>query len=214
MREIMELGIKETGKIDPRYNTAITASYSVFECPVCLKQQEMKTHIGRKRATCIGCRGTQLTSHGYSNTKQYYVYQSMKQRCNNPKNKKYHIYGGKGIQLDPTWDTFAGFWADMGDTYEEGLTIDREDSSKNYCKENCRWITLSQNSSETTKRRPVIQYRVARKPVLNYVYIQEFESALKAAETLGLTAAHITAVCKEQRKTHGGFAWEYKELTK
>jgi hypothetical protein len=135
----------------------------------------------------------------------------MRQRCNNPKNVKYHIYGGKGIIVDPDWDTFAGFWKDMGDAYVEGLTIDREDSSKNYCKENCRWVTLSQNSRETTKRRPVLQFRVAKKPITQYVFIQEFESAGQAAEVLGLTAAHITVVCRGKRKTHGGFAWRYKE---
>jgi len=210
MKEIKKLGVKETGFIDRRYGTSGTASYSLFECPVCLKQYEITTRRGKAQQTCKDCRGTLNRTHGFSHTPPYKVYASMKQRCDNPKNKKYPIYGGKGIKVVPAWDTFEKFWADMGDTYKPGLTIDREDSSKSYCKENCRWISLSQNSSETTKRKPVIQYRVVLKPIRSYEYIAEYESALQAATELGLVAAHITVVCQGKRKTHGGFAWAYK----
>ena len=41
--------------------------------------------------------------------------------------------------------------------------------------------------------------------------MQTWESALKAADTLGLVAAHITAVCMGKRTTHGGFGWKYAE---
>ena len=210
MQEIKKLGIRGTGQIDKRYGTETTASYSLFECPVCKQHFELKTIRGNKQKTCKECRGTQNTTHGKSNTLEYFVWQSMLQRCNNPKNKKYHIYGGKGVQVCPAWNTFEGFWKDMGSTYKEGLIIDRLDSNKNYCSENCQWVSLSYNSHKTTKRRPVMQYRVVLKPEKNVVFIQEFESAKHAADVLGLTAAHITAVCQGKRKTHGGFAWSYK----
>ena len=34
----------------------------------------------------------------------------------------------------------------LANGYQENLTIDRIDSNKNYCPENCRWITREQNS--------------------------------------------------------------------
>ena len=36
-------------------------------------------------------------------------------------------------------------WA-VNSVYSEGLTIDRIDSTKGYCPENCRWVSLSENS--------------------------------------------------------------------
>ena len=210
MKEIQYLGIRKTGCIDKRYGTEGTHSYSIFECPICSKQYELATSRGKKQVTCKECRGLQNTRHGKAGTKLYNVWQSMLQRCNNPKSQKYHIYGGKGICVDPKWNTWEGFWEDMGSSYEEGLTIDREDSSKDYTKSNCRWITLSQNSSETTARVAVIQLRKVLVPVVHFVEVQEWESASKAAETLGLIPNKICRVCKGNAKTHGGFGWKYK----
>ena len=208
MKEIKYLGIKQEG-IDPRYGTYRTASYSIFECPICLKHYEIKTSRGKKQETCKDCRGTQNVTHGHSSKKYYSTWIQMLQRCNNPKNKKYPIYGGKGIKVDPKWETFEGFWEDMGSTYEDGLTIDRIDSSKDYCKDNCRWLTLSENCSQTTKRRPVNQYRQVHVPTKSWVYEKTWDSAQQAAETLSLVPTHITSVCLGKRKTHGGFKWEY-----
>lgn len=210
MKEIKKLGIRGTGSVDKRYGTERTASFSLFECPVCKQHFELRTTVGKKQKTCKNCRGTQNVTHGKSNTLEYFVWQSMLQRCNNPKNDKFHIYGGKGIKVCPAWETFEGFWADMGNIYKKGLTIDRKDSNKDYCPENCQWVSHSYNSHKTIKRKPVLQYRVILKPERSLEFIQEFESAKRAADTLGLIAAHITVVCQGKRKTHGGFAWKYK----
>ena len=211
MEELAYLGVQGTGYIDPRYNKEHTASYSMFRCPVCLREYRLKTRLGKAQETCKECRGTQNVTHGHSGKRYYDTWVQMLQRCNNPKNKKYPIYGGKGITVDPKWETFEGFWEDMGSTYEDGLTIDRIDSSKGYYKENCRWLTLSENSSQTTKRRPVDQYRQVYTPNEDWEFVKTWESALQAAEELKLVASHITTVCKGKRKAHGGFKWAYTE---
>lgn len=210
MKELREVGIRETG-IDKRYGTPRTATYSVFQCPVCMGEFTLLKSKGAKSTTCKSCRGTQLVTHGMAGKPVYSVWQAMLQRCKNPKHPKFHIYGGKGITVDEKWKTFEGFWEDMAEGFKEGLTIDRKDSSLGYNKANCRWITLSQNSSETTKRRAVVQLRKVLVPETHFVEVQTWESALKAADTLGLVAAHITAVCMGKRTTHGGFGWKYAE---
>lgn len=83
----------------------------------------------------------------------------MKGRCNNPNNKSYKWYGGKGIKVE--WKTYQDFKNDMYSDYlkhreiygHKNTTIDRIDSSKNYCKENCRWATMQvQNNNKKNKR--------------------------------------------------------------
>jgi hypothetical protein len=209
MKELRYLGIKGTGHIDKRYNREHTASFSFFECPVCLKEFELVTKRGKLQTTCKSCRGTQMVKHGMSNTPVYFAWQQMVQRCVNPKNAKYNIYGGKGISVDPKWITFEGFWEDMCENYKEGLTIDRVDSTKNYTKDNCQWLTKSDNSSKTSRKRAVVQLRKVLVPSVTFVEEKVWESALQAAEILGLVAGHISAVCLGKRQTHGGFGWKF-----
>ena len=209
MREIKNLGIRGTGDIDKRYGTERTATYSLFECPVCLKQYELIRSKGERRNTCHDCKGTQATKHGMAGTKIYAVWNGIHQRCSNPKHTKYAIYGGKGIKVCDAWQTFEGFWEDVKKLYVDGLTIDRPDSSTDYSPTTTRWITKRQNSSETTKRRPVTQYQQIFLPIKGFMPIKEWESAKQAADSLGMVAAHITATCMGNRKTHGGFSWQY-----
>lgn len=83
--------------------------------------------------------------------KLYHTFYGMKARCLNPKCPVYHRYGAKGIEICDEWiNNYAAFeeWAyDNG--YQPGLSIDRIDSSKGYCPENCRWISLSENSARS-----------------------------------------------------------------
>lgn len=210
MKELYIIGVKETGYIDKRYNKPHTAIYSMFECPVCKKEYELKRTRGTRQKCCKDCRGELNKTHGKTNSKLYTVWQAMLQRCNNPNNKKYHIYGGKGVIVCDKWQTFEGFYEDNHSLYQDGLTIDRKDSNGNYCPENVRWISHSKNSSETTKRKPVIQYRISLVPIKSLIEVRQWESAKQAADELGLVAAHITATCQNKRKTHGGFAWQYQ----
>ena len=75
---------------------------------------------------------------------------SMIYRCHgknlSPKTALY--YRDKGITVCDEWkESFAVFekWA-MENGYDDNLTIDRIDPCKNYCPENCQWITKSENS--------------------------------------------------------------------
>lgn len=84
--------------------------------------------------------------HGYHGTPAYRSWNHMKKRCGNPKDPSYKDYGGRGITYDPKWETFEGFFEDMGPR-PEGTTLDRyPDKNGNYCKSNCRWATKTEQS--------------------------------------------------------------------
>lgn len=84
------------------------------------------------------------------------IYYGILARCFNEDNKDYHSYGAKGISVYQDWlDNPIHFedWA-LANGYEDNLTIDREDETKDYCPDNCRWITLEENArwKSTTNR--------------------------------------------------------------
>lgn len=211
MEEIKKLGIRDTGYIEKKSGLPERRSFSLFECPVCKKQYPIRTAVGKKRKTCIECKGTSYLKHGMSGSKVYQVFQAMKNRCNSVGNEEYHRYGGRGITYSPSWETFEGFWKDMESTFVDGLSLDRINNDGNYCKENCQWVPLAANIAKDVKRREVDQYRVAFEPTKHLVFMKRWESITKAAEDLGLRASHIVAVAKGREKTHGGCAWKYVE---
>ncbi len=77
------------------------------------------------------------------------VWRDMKQRCYNPRSRKFKNYGGRGISICPRWlESPELFIADMG-LKPDGLTIDRINNDGNYEPSNCRWATKEQQGNNT-----------------------------------------------------------------
>jgi hypothetical protein len=84
------------------------------------------------------------TKHGMSNTRPYNIWRGMKSRCDNPDKRLVRWYNE--ISYEPRWADFQEFWNDMREGYADGLTLDRIDSTKNYCADNCRWVDMKAQS--------------------------------------------------------------------
>ena len=78
-------------------------------------------------------------------TKVYAAWHAMKERCTNKNHHAYVNYGGRGITFSKDWESFEQFYADMGEP--KGLTLERQDNSKGYSKENCYWATHKENNN-------------------------------------------------------------------
>lgn len=104
-------------------------------------------------STSCGCYCKEVVSksstrHGGFGSRLYNVWNSMRQRCNNPHCRSYKNYGGRGIGICREWDDFLVFkeWA-LNNGYDEDAkrgecTLDRIDVDKGYAPENCRWVSM------------------------------------------------------------------------
>jgi hypothetical protein len=97
--------------------------------------------------------------HGHSTNGQsptYTTWATMLQRCKNPKNAKFYMYGAVGIDVCDEWLSFDAFLADMGER-PKGKTLDRIRGNEGYSKSNCRWATAFEQQANL-KNNVIVEY--------------------------------------------------------
>lgn len=92
------------------------------------------------------------TTHNLSKHPLYKLWAGMKERCECPKNKRYDRYGGRGIKVCEEWHDFKVFhdWA-IANGWVKGLSIERIDNDGDYCPTNCKWTSIAEQQSNTSK---------------------------------------------------------------
>jgi len=89
-----------------------------------------------------------LFKHGDSRTRLYRTYQNIKARCYCESATEYEHYGGRGIRVCNAWiNDYMQFknWS-LSHGYKPRLTIDRVNVNDDYTPENCRWVSMKEQS--------------------------------------------------------------------
>jgi len=123
--------------------------YWLFRCKCGKDKVIMADYVKNGRSKSCGClqkewakiNGKNKKTHGMSGSKTYFAWRNMLNRCFNKKIPKYKNYGKRGIRVCDRWLKFENFYEDIGNITAE-KTLDRIDVNKNYCKENCRLVSM------------------------------------------------------------------------
>lgn len=92
-------------------------------------------------------------THGMRNTPEYSSYCKAKERCNNPNDKRYKDYGGRGIEF--RFISFEQFITEVGKKPTAQHSIDRIDVNGHYEIGNVRWATHLEQAHNTRTNRPL-----------------------------------------------------------
>lgn len=95
-------------------------------------------------------------------------YWGAKKRCNNPNNKDYHNYGGRGIKFNISFDEMKYIWDRDKAFLMKKPSIDRIDNDGNYELNNCRFIELNLNTAKSHKTRILKRCLKTGKFISNY----------------------------------------------
>lgn len=122
-------------------------------CNDCGFETDMQVRLIYRSKSCKHVKGDGVTKIIFNrkfwvNTRLNKIFDGMIQRCYNSNDRSYRWYGEKGIKIYQPWlDNPELFqtWA-LENGYTDELTINRKDEDKDYCPENCEWITAKDNA--------------------------------------------------------------------
>ena len=163
MRDKTDLTGQRFGRLTVLERAGSRSGNSVWlcKCDCGVEKSILRSHLISGSTKSCGCLAKQsvgerskthgiksLIRHGVNTTETalYKVWQSLRNRCNNPKNPTYKWYGACGVTVCTEWEDPEAFiqWS-KSHGYETGKQIDRIDSRKGYSPDNCRYISSKGN---------------------------------------------------------------------
>jgi hypothetical protein len=163
-------------------------------------------------STSCGCSKKIIQKHGHwingKASPTYSSWRAMKNRCNRLEDISYKRYKKRGITYDKSWDNFVSFLNDMG-VRPEGTSLDRIDNNGNYCKENCRWATPTEQANNRTNNRVfnidgelLTVKQIARKTgIKSYSLLSRLSRGIEIEKAVSIPYRKYTFVTRKQNNT-------------
>ena len=128
-----------------------TPPFWIVECSCGIRKSVRAGNLKNGGTLSCGCwRKDRLLKHGCrvdvkKTPPEYNSWVLMRDRCNNPNNKTYSYYGGRGIKVCKRWNNYGVFLSDMG-PQPKGFSLDRINPDLGYKPSNCRWASKTRQS--------------------------------------------------------------------
>lgn len=124
----------------------------ICKCECGVVKSILAVHLKSGETISCGCYRKEYASthpnnfrHGYSHTRIYKAWRAAKSRCNNPKDRNYKYYGGRGITMHTIFqNSFLAFLKELGKRPSKDHSVDRIDNNKGYDPGNLKWSTRSE----------------------------------------------------------------------
>lgn len=134
---------------------------TLFRC-VCGAEKTLQRRAVRKGAVkSCGCMTATLKSkaskrHGHTTGRvqsaEYVAWAAMIQRCHNPHDKRYRLYGARGISVCEAWrGSFDAFLEDVGPRPGHGYSLERKENAAGYAPGNVIWATRRAQNRNTRR---------------------------------------------------------------
>ena len=100
------------------------------------------------RESCEPIDCSQYVIIGKSKLREYKIWKGIKNRVTNPNRYDADHYFNKGINCSDEWfNCFEQFYYDLGPCPNKDSSVDRINNDLGYCKENCRWASKTEQTS-------------------------------------------------------------------
>lgn len=219
MGKLVDLTGERFGRLVVLERVGLKNSSATWLCRCdCGNEKIISAHVLREgKAQSCGCLRLErlrekLVKHGGTikghEERLYTIHKGMKRRCSDKKNKKYYLYGGRGIKVCEEWSGENGYiafreWA-YKSGYKDDLTIDRIDPNGDYEPSNCRWVTIKEQNLNKRNTRYII-YKGEKRTLKSIadecgIYQQAISSRLK----IGWTIEEATNTPIKKRGTNNG----------